>query len=99
MWFFLCIAAASVTHFFVLLLLLLFQSIDLAKMYRSSMSISINLIILVVIITLSATIDAQKLKCNSKTEKEMDQIVARIMTFGTDRPFPADKAKLKEYCK
>lgn len=63
------------------------------------MSISINLIILVVIITLSATIDAQKLKCNSKTEKEMDQIVARIMTFGTDRPFPADKAKLKEYCK
>nr|XP_027194020.1 uncharacterized protein LOC113788766 [Dermatophagoides pteronyssinus] len=62
---------------------------------------SISLLIL--FLTLSSlslsTTNGQKLKCNNKTQKEMDMIVARIMTFGTDRPFPKDKAELRDYCK
>lgn len=39
------------------------------------------------------------LVCNSKTEKETEEMVGRILTIGTKRPFPENKAELKEYCK
>lgn len=54
---------------------------------------------LILILINLKSINAQKLKCNAATEKEMDGVVARIMTFGTDRAFPENKAQLKEYCK
>lgn len=61
---------------------------------------SISLLILFLTLSSSlSTTNGQKLKCNNKTQKEMDMIVARIMTFGTDRPFPKDKAELRDYCK
>ena len=42
----------------------------------------------------------QKFKCTAASEKEMDDLVARIMTFGrSDRKFPVNKSELKEYCK
>ncbi|KAF7488753.1 hypothetical protein SSS_08140 [Sarcoptes scabiei] len=47
----------------------------------------------------SSIIEAQKITCNTATEKEMDNVMARIMTVGTDRKFPTDKDEMKAYCK
>lgn len=67
-------------------------------MYRSITN-TVSILTIIVLLSLSLMVNGQKLKCNSKTQKQMDEIVARIMTFGTDRPFPKDKAELREYCK
>lgn len=38
-------------------------------------------------------------KCSAATEKEIDNIVARILTVGTERAYPKDKPEFKSYCK
>lgn len=38
-------------------------------------------------------------KCSAATEKEIDNIVARILTVGTERDYPKDKPEFKSYCK
>ena len=41
-----------------------------------------------------------KWKCDSQSKKEVDETVARIMTYGRiDRAFPTDKNELRPYCK
>lgn len=41
-----------------------------------------------------------KWKCGEEAKKEVDEIVARIMTFGRpDRKFPITKSQFKPYCK
>lgn len=54
---------------------------------------------LIIFAILANYVQCDKTKCNSTTDKEMDETVSLIMTFGTSRKFPLDKDEFKEYCK
>lgn len=53
-------------------------------------------------LALTATVavtQAQTIKCGAKGEAEVDDIVSKIMTIGTTRKYPTNKAELKTFCK
>ena len=51
-------------------------------------------------LTQAAKPGVTKYKCDAADKQNVDELVARIMTFGrTDRTFPESKKELKLYCK
>ena len=42
---------------------------------------------------------AQKWKCDKNSERKLDQMMSKLLTFGTNRKYPENRGDLKGFCK
>ncbi len=59
-----------------------------------------NLLIFLLFSCLIALVFGQKIRCNKNTEKQIDGLLAKVITFGNSgRNFPESPSEIAPFCK
>jgi hypothetical protein len=59
-----------------------------------------NLLIFLLFSCLIALVFSQKIRCNKNTDKQIDALLAKVITFGdSGRKFPESQTEIPPFCK